>query len=227
MREGPFPLVALTGAVAAAVVWGVSAHDPYWRLFETRDIAAPTYESPQDLQAALEAALPVGNADMGAVSPPVAPADGSLEPIPPDDTVPAIVARAGVAADEQWVMAAFQSTSDGPGEVAAVPLTAPVALRRPETADIVDVLAIDTLAPFAAPEAPEQPRVAADEETEDALALDRSERIDVQRRLALAGFDPKGFDGVFGPRTQRARRFPDRMELPGNRIPRRSGPGRP
>jgi PAS domain-containing protein len=51
---------------------------------------------------------------------------------------------------------------------------------------------------------PAQPRIAASELTEEALALGRHRRIDVQRRLALAGFDPSGIDGTFGPRTRGA-----------------------
>ncbi|WP_137701424.1 peptidoglycan-binding domain-containing protein [Marimonas lutisalis] len=43
-----------------------------------------------------------------------------------------------------------------------------------------------------------------DQETETALALDRSQRREVQRRLQLLGFDPGGVDGVFGQNTRDA-----------------------
>ncbi|MBR9653286.1 peptidoglycan-binding domain-containing protein [Thalassovita aquimarina] len=42
------------------------------------------------------------------------------------------------------------------------------------------------------------------EETENALSLNRSRRIEIQRRLQLLGFDPKGVDGVFGQNTRDA-----------------------
>lgn len=40
--------------------------------------------------------------------------------------------------------------------------------------------------------------------TEETMSLRRAERREVQRRLALAGFDPGGADGVFGNRTRAA-----------------------
>ena len=39
---------------------------------------------------------------------------------------------------------------------------------------------------------------------EDALELDRSDRIALQRRLALLGYDPQGVDGVLGPKSREA-----------------------
>ena len=39
---------------------------------------------------------------------------------------------------------------------------------------------------------------------EDGLGLDRAARREVQRGLQVAGFDPGGADGVFGPRTRSA-----------------------
>jgi hypothetical protein len=204
VRDGRLPLVALTGAVAVAVLWGVSANDPYWRLFETPTVPAPDYEAPQDLQAALEAAPPLGNADTGAVSPAVAPLDATPEAFPMADAAPVIVPRADDVSDDGRRLATVELSGDSPADAPAVPLPAPLALHAPNTSVVGEVVTIDTLDPFAVPTAPAQPRVAADEATEDALALDRTERMDVQRRLALAGFDPEGFDGVFGPRTRDA-----------------------
>ena len=42
------------------------------------------------------------------------------------------------------------------------------------------------------------------EARERALALDRAARIEVQRRLALMGYDPQGIDGVLGPLSRSA-----------------------
>ncbi|WP_135503600.1 peptidoglycan-binding domain-containing protein [Roseovarius aestuariivivens] len=41
-------------------------------------------------------------------------------------------------------------------------------------------------------------------ETEAALGLDRTARRELQLRLRLIGFDPRGVDGVFGPNTRSA-----------------------
>ncbi|MSU88054.1 hypothetical protein GE300_00305 [Rhodobacteraceae bacterium 2CG4] len=48
------------------------------------------------------------------------------------------------------------------------------------------------------------PPTAASAETEAALGLNRAARREVQTRLRLAGHDPGGADGVFGPRTRSA-----------------------
>lgn len=44
----------------------------------------------------------------------------------------------------------------------------------------------------------------ASQETEAALSLNRAKRSEIQRRLQLLGFDPKGADGVFGQNTREA-----------------------
>ncbi|MEX0339714.1 MAG: peptidoglycan-binding protein [Arenibacterium sp.] len=44
----------------------------------------------------------------------------------------------------------------------------------------------------------------ADESTEQALSLNRSERREIQRRLTLLGFSTRGVDGVFGPGSRNA-----------------------
>lgn len=63
----------------------------------------------------------------------------------------------------------------------------------------------DTLQPLDDAALAEQvPPPAATAETERALALDRSARREIQVRLRLAGHDPGGVDGVFGPRTRSA-----------------------
>jgi len=50
-------------------------------------------------------------------------------------------------------------------------------------------------------EGDEQSRIV---EEEDALALNREARRDVQRYLSILGFDPRGIDGIFGPGTRAA-----------------------
>ncbi len=42
----------------------------------------------------------------------------------------------------------------------------------------------------------------ASQESEDELGLTRSKRIEIQQRLFVLGFDPKGADGVFGQNTR-------------------------
>jgi hypothetical protein len=251
MKDGLFPVVGTAGAVSAALVWAMTAHDPYWRLFETPSMPAPAYEAPNDLEAALETAtLSFGNADTGATSQDAVlsdPTTGSHTPLmaeasPPTEpgwhepgfamaagshagvAIPAPMLAltqpyepaqvAGPAADR---MAAYElprftalPSIDHVGEPGAtvaavpVPLPAPVAVRDRGAAEVVELATADGLNPFVAPDAPAQPRTAADEGSEEALALNRSKRVDIQRRLALAGFDPKGLDGVFGPRTREA-----------------------
>lgn len=50
----------------------------------------------------------------------------------------------------------------------------------------------------------EQDREAAIKQAETDLRLNRSKRQEIQRSLALLGYDPRGIDGVFGPATRRA-----------------------
>jgi peptidoglycan hydrolase-like protein with peptidoglycan-binding domain len=98
----------------------------------------------------------------------------------------------------------FETETDLVIAFAPTPLPAPAALRDRGAGAVAEALSGRALNPFVAPAPPAQPRVAASELTEDALALERAGRIDVQRRLALAGFDPSGTDGAFGPRTRSA-----------------------
>jgi hypothetical protein len=87
---------------------------------------------------------------------------------------------------------------------APTPLPAPILLRDRGASAFAAAVSERRLDPFITPASPAQPRFAASERTEEALALALAQRIDVQRRLALAGFDPNGFDGAFGPRTRGA-----------------------
>lgn len=44
----------------------------------------------------------------------------------------------------------------------------------------------------------------ATQESEDALSLDRTARLEIQRRLELLDFDPRGVDGIFGQNSRDA-----------------------
>ena len=70
MKGGLLPVVAVAGGVAAVLLWSMSAHDPYWRLFESPSVPAPAYEPREDLHAILASmTLEFGNTDAGATSP--------------------------------------------------------------------------------------------------------------------------------------------------------------
>ena len=248
MKDGLGPVVAVAGGVAAVLVWSMSVHDPYWRLFEIPSLPAPAYEQPEDLLAVLAGATPeISNNDAGAMSPaadPLAsaeradihlgiPLDISLReaeaaaipepmialvpPLEPEPmTGPAVeqmiayrLPRADILAPAGFEPVGFETDTfetdtDLVIAFAPTPLPSPVTLRDRGAGAVAEALSGRALDPFVAPAPPAQPRVAASELTEDALALERAERIDVQRRLALAGFDPSGFDGTFGPRTRGA-----------------------
>jgi len=103
-----------------------------------------------------------------------------------------------------------ESGDAGPRAAAISSLAAPLppigAVLRDEAPNLQPGLlqSRDELAGFDAPAAPAQPHLSPTEESELALELSAAQRINVQRRLALAGFDPNGFDGVFGDRTRGA-----------------------
>ena len=248
MKDGLGPVVAVAGGVAAVLVWSMSVHDPYWRLFEIPSLPAPAYEQPEDLLAVLAGATPeISNNDAGAMSPaadPLAsaeradihlgiPLDISLreaeaaaipEPmialVPPLEPEPMIgptiepmiayrLPRADILAPAGFEPVGFETDTfeidtDLVVAFAPTPLPSPVTLRDRGAGALAEALSGHALEPFVAPAPPAQPRVAASELTEEALALGRHGRIDVQRRLALAGFNPNGFDGAFGPRTRSA-----------------------
>jgi hypothetical protein len=311
MKDGLLPVVAATGGVAAVLLWSMSVHDPYWRLFETPSVPAPAYEAPKDLVAVLASrALEYGNNDAGAISPPADPLASDmltnipldtitreaeapaipetmialvppLDPEPmtgpaieqmiayrmPHAAIPAPAAfepdmdlvvvfapmplpvalrnpgasavaqavtrqtpdpfnapaapalprvansalieysleRAGqIDVPHRLALAGFEPDTDLVVAFAPMPLPLLVALHDPDAGAIAQAVPGQALDPFNATAALAQPRVVASEFTENELALERAGRIDVQRRLALAGFDPSGFDGTFGPRTRGA-----------------------
>jgi len=242
MKDGLGPVVAAAGGVAAVLVWSMSAHDPYWRLFEIPNLPAPAYEQPEDLLAVLAGATPeISNNDAGAMSPaadplansgranitldiPLREAEAAAVPEPMIALAPlfeqepmsgpaveqmiayqlphaAVLALAGFE-PVGFETGTFETDADLVVAFAPTPLPSPVTLRDRGAGAVAEALSGHALDPFVAPAPPAQPRVAASELTEEALG--RHGRIDVQRRLALAGFDPSGFDGTFGPRTRDA-----------------------
>jgi peptidoglycan hydrolase-like protein with peptidoglycan-binding domain len=251
MKDGLLPVVAVAGAVSVALLWTVSANDPYWRLFESTSLPAPAYEAPEDIQAALEnAPIDLGNADASSASPPEDPlsiaqrsdvpldvvlreAETATIPEPMIALIPPFEPEAlrgpeggeprgwepsgdlTVAYEVPRALSTeplrFEPLGDPTAEqvlaFAPMPLSAPAALRNINGASAEEIsgqISGSALDPFQTPLPPAQPHFAADEASENALALERVDRIDVQRRLALAGFDPSGFDGTFGPQTRHA-----------------------
>ncbi len=70
MKGGLWPVAAVAGGVAGVLVWSMSVHDPYWRLFEIPNVPAPIYEPVEDLGAVLASVTQeFANNDAGAMSP--------------------------------------------------------------------------------------------------------------------------------------------------------------
>ncbi len=88
--------------------------------------------------------------------------------------------------------------------VARAPLALPLPIAVDELDDdtVAEVIGMTTLTVTL--DAPTMPHFAATELSEEAMSLSRRERVEVQRRLVLAGFDPHGFDGIFGDHTRAA-----------------------
>lgn len=200
MRGGLLPVTVFALGVGAVLVWTMAAHDPYWRLFETASVPAPAYESPQEIQAVLATtAVATGQSD-SAASRPETPA--AADPL----------AHTGLALlsprpSEPLIAVPVPLADPGPGALALGlpgPAAPPVLAPPPDGDAAVGPVRLAALEPVRPSAAPAPLWLPADPASEEALALARDERIDVQRRLALAGFDPRGFDGVFGPRTRQA-----------------------
>lgn len=223
MRGGMLPGILVSACIGSVLVWTMAAHDPYWRLFETSSLPAPDYESPAEIEAALaSAAVVVRAADSAAVRPATPPETGTgterlgppvaLLPRSADPLIAVPVAVSLGALPESAAELAqgmgrgnAPSLEDGPADAAPAVAVAPP-LLQPGALPAGGTVVADRSAPtpVSVVGAPGPLRVAADEMSEEVLALSRTQRADVQRRLALAGFDPHGFDGVFGPRTRQA-----------------------
>ena len=151
--------------------------------------------------------------DPAPAAPAAAPASGADAPatvlahVPeatrPGPALPPAPAADAAAPAERGAERGAKRGAEAGAEPAAVPAPLPLAvtLHVPE-ASAAPVVA--ELEPVVVPHAPEPLRIRADSTSEEGLALARADRIRVQRRLALAGFDPRGFDGIFGPRTRQA-----------------------
>jgi peptidoglycan hydrolase-like protein with peptidoglycan-binding domain len=232
MNCGLLSIVTLAGAISTALLWSMSANDPYWRLVEAPSVPAPAYQGAGDLHAMLEAVpLDLGNTDAGATNPaatgsanagptdsPLARGTSISEPMvtlmPPDEPPlmpgPAIdtmiayeMPRAAVPVPAS-LGTELDADADLVGAGAPRPLPALAVLRDSDADMVATTVSAGALDRFEIPATPAQPRIAASEDSEAVLALQRSGRIDVQRRLALAGFDPNGLDGVFGDQTRSA-----------------------
>lgn len=225
LRGGLLPVAGAALCVGGVLVWTMAAHDPYWRLFETDSVPAPAYESPEEIRAALASAAVIASPpDSVAVRPDpqagratdgatdgatdLAGPEVALLPRPAEPVIAVPVALSLTAPVD--VSPASQDARDEPAGAAPVLASAPPALPAPGTPDAAEpgpgptIAATVPPAPVVVPAMPAPLWIAADEISEEALALARAERTDVQRRLALAGFDPRGFDGVFGRRTREA-----------------------
>lgn len=186
LNYGLISIVAVTGVVSASLLWSMSAGGSYWRTDSAASLQSPAYIDAEDLRR-VPATVPVelGNIDAEAVYR-VADAPRGA----PRTTVPV---SSDVADDADLV-------------VASVPtfLAAPASFRGSEAGLAEDAASRGTLDLFVVPAPPGQPRIVGSEDTEKALGLKHAARVAVQRRLALAGFNPNGIDGVFGPRTRAA-----------------------
>lgn len=213
IRGGLMPAAIGALGVTGVLVWTMAAHDPYWRLFETPDLPAPAYESPEEIQAALAmVTVATPSIDSAAVRPDTATsrapdAAESPQALVPRPAEPLVAVPIALNADHspETVPGSPERDSEPRGAAPAL-VSAPPALGVPIVLAWAEPGLPGTSAPgpVNVPATPAPLWVAADEASEEALALARAERADVQRRLALAGFDPRGFDGVFGPRTRQA-----------------------
>lgn len=201
--------------VGGVLVWSMAAHDPYWRLYETASVPAPAYESPAEIEAALASVDVAASApDSVAVRPETSgrERDGQvpagLTPRRADPLIAVPLALLPLApgeamADRGDVRAGGETGGEPAAPMPGLLLAAPE-LPEPRLSATGPIVAASAPAPVGVPAPPAPLWIAADEASEEALGLARAERANVQRRLALAGFDPHGFDGVFGPRSRAA-----------------------
>ncbi|MDH3667203.1 MAG: peptidoglycan-binding protein [Paracoccaceae bacterium] len=220
MRSGLLSLAAIAGALSVAVAWALSVNDPYWRLNGSEPIPALTQNgvtSPgivgpnSDPLANVRRpspALAVVNRVAATITEPVVMLNpmAGYPPIPTPQALvgPAIASAAGYIAPRIALNPGASVEIEQGVTVARAPLALPLPIAVDELDDDTVVEVIGMTSPNMALDAPTRPHFAATEISEDALSLNRPQRVEVQRRLALAGFDPHGFDGVFGQRTRTA-----------------------
>lgn len=210
---GLVPISAITLCVTGVLVWTLAAHDPYWRLFETSSLPAPAYESPGEIQAALASSsvvspvpdsVAVRPQPHGGRAPGAALGEPALTPRPVEPLVAVPMALMTGAPAEKGP--ANIAAADRGANAAPMLAAASTSLAAPSPTPDAGIVIASTVppAPVTVPDTPAPLWVAADKASENALALARRQRAEVQRRLALAGFNPRGFDGLFGPRTRKA-----------------------
>ena len=208
VRGGLWSTLVIAGGTTALLVWTMGASDPYWRLMRVAEVsapfdggAAPAERVPVGgpLDAPSTVATP-GTRAMAAEDPAAAPLalalpvpDTSLAVAPDHGRLPL-----GDVDTEENTAAAPDAPPLGPSPV---PLPSPRAFAAAEGPQLYRD---DGPSPVEAPLPPSPLALAASAETEAALRLTARDRVEVQRRLKLAGFDPGPGDGVFGPRTRRA-----------------------
>lgn len=212
VRDGLLSIVTLAGGAAATLVWTMSAGDPYWRLFQVADMPAPVYRDGVPEGGATTSALAHSDTTRSAPSPNTESVPAGPELPPVAVPLPAPDLELAVAPE----LAPRPLQGDDPSEEGAQaalartlpPLTrSPMALEPPRALAAIEapqILRDDALTPVPAGAAPSPLVVAADAESEGALGLGRSQRLEIQQRLTLAGFDPGAHDGVFGVRTRAA-----------------------
>jgi len=229
--RGSVPALAIAGGLSVALVWTLTTNDPYWRLVQSQAVPAPAFSIQTDYSAALDTSpAALGNDDQGAVSqkpelpayaarPAMAEAFAKMDATPIVLPVPALAGEPRFAPELDPLSEVVReltgderSADAGAGADSAIAIAALSSPLPPIGAVLRDdgppsdeaLVRAGSLTRFEVPAAPAQPHLIATPGSEAELTLSSAQRIDVQRRLALAGFDPSGFDGVFGARTRGA-----------------------
>jgi hypothetical protein len=188
-KELNYDLVLMTtfiGVVSTSILWSMSAGGSYWRPDSADSLPTPVYIDAEDLrQVPATVPMKLGSIDAGAADWVANAPRGA-----PRITVPG----SSDVADEADLVFASAPTS----------LPSLASLRNSDAGMAANPGSTGTFDQFVVPATPVRPRIVASEDTEKALGLKRAARVGVQRRLALAGFNPKGIDGIFGPRTRAA-----------------------
>ncbi|RED12287.1 peptidoglycan-binding domain-containing protein [Pontivivens insulae] len=100
--------------------------------------------------------------------------------------------------------ASFRSfVSDLPDDISRLGFASPDATLVPLREDLPDDLGEAPAEPQSEPE-PDEQQVDPAEATEQALELDRDDRVAIQENLVVLGYNTRGIDGIFGPGTRGA-----------------------
>lgn len=213
-------VVMLAGGMSVVLLWSLTMNDPYWRLFDGDPVPAPVYAvagptfgfparygpglDPMEGVSRPSPALAVVNVAAATVAEPTVsqnPMSNVSRPFYPQMPITTENEAGGAApAQALAVRAGVDEATDVAIALEPVSMSLPSVFRDRDPGGLGRLSAM--VAPTASMQPPLPPHFAADPSTEAALELDRSDRAEVQRRLALAGFNPQGADGVFGPRTR-------------------------